>query len=271
MSVLQKTPLSLLRLVGGVRGVVPRRAPGRVAILTYHEIGIGLSVDLFRAQMGYLTERARVVDLATAIREAESPVPGLTCAITFDDGYESVYLHAYPEIRRLKFPATIYLTSGLIGRTGARVTERLGLHYPARMLSWKEVCEMAWNGILMGSHLSEHGDLSVLDHRAAMKQLCDARREIESKVGGNCVHFAYPYGRFTAESVSWVREAGHLSAATTLNRGLFPGEDPLRLPRIGIEDRYDFDDFVSLVSGDWDFIGRMQTMRRPALRRAVLG
>lgn len=266
MSLVKLTPVPVLRSLGRLARLLVKPAKSRVAILTYHEVGDGLSLELFQAQMDHLAHHARVVDLTTAIGCADSANEALTCAITFDDGYESVYTRAYPILRRLNFPATIYLNSGLIGDSGPRVMSLLGRDRPAHMLNWNQVREMADHSVTMGSHLSEHGDLSVIDRAEAIRQLSDARRDIKSRLGTECAHFAYPFGRLSAESVSWVREAGHLSAVTMVNRGVHPGDDPLRLPRIGIEDRYNFNDFVSLVRGDWDYIGALQTMRRPEIR-----
>ena len=51
-----------------------------------------------------------LVDLA----ERGEPVPPKSVVITFDDGYASVYEHAWPMLRQLEIPATIFLASGFI-------------------------------------------------------------------------------------------------------------------------------------------------------------
>jgi peptidoglycan/xylan/chitin deacetylase (PgdA/CDA1 family) len=60
--------------------------------------------------MTYLKKYYRVVPLSQMCRELEggSVVPP-TIVITFDDGYRDLYTHAYPVLRRLQIPATIYL------------------------------------------------------------------------------------------------------------------------------------------------------------------
>jgi peptidoglycan/xylan/chitin deacetylase (PgdA/CDA1 family) len=125
---------------------------------------------------------------------------------------------------------------------------------------------MQREGMRFGSHLSEHGDLSVLARSEAVAQLHRSRDEIEQRLGKSCTHFAYPFGRLTRQSVSWVREAGYSTAVTTVHRPLAPGDDLLRLPRMGVEERYTLRDFARVVGGDWDFIGLLQTLRRPAMR-----
>ncbi|MBV8147227.1 MAG: polysaccharide deacetylase family protein [Gammaproteobacteria bacterium] len=45
-------------------------------------------------------------------------------------------------------------------------------------------------------------------------------------------HFAYPFGRFGAETVELVRRAGYSSAVTVQPGAARGSDDPLRLPRI---------------------------------------
>ncbi|HDN74422.1 MAG TPA: polysaccharide deacetylase family protein, partial [Archaeoglobus sp.] len=53
-------------------------------------------------------------ELVQYIRQGK-PLPKRVVIITFDDGYRDIYLHAYPILRKYHIPATIFLTTGLIG------------------------------------------------------------------------------------------------------------------------------------------------------------
>jgi peptidoglycan/xylan/chitin deacetylase (PgdA/CDA1 family) len=235
----------------------------------YHDVGDGIPPELFKAQMEYLSRHTMVMPLEALLRIARSGSSrGTSCAITFDDGYEGVYRHALPSLRALGFPAMTYLSTGFIRdrNGGGRCVGQSGLCEGRPLLSWRQVREMEREGMRFGSHLSEHGDLSVLGRCEAVVQLLRSRDEIEQRLGKSCTHFAYPFGRLTMQSVSWVREAGYRTAVTTVHRPLAPDDDMLRLPRMGIEERYTLRDFVRVVVGDWDFIGQLQTLRRPAMR-----
>jgi peptidoglycan/xylan/chitin deacetylase (PgdA/CDA1 family) len=271
MELIRSTPLAVLR--GGariwraLRGFTSTPGASRCLILMYHDIGDGIPAELFRKQMDYLSRAATVMPFNTLLERARSRTArGISCAITFDDGYEGVYRVAFPCLLEHNFPALVYLSTGLIHESVSVADPSFGLIAGRRLLSWRHVGEMDRHGMGFGSHLSEHGDLSVLARPAAMNQLCRSREELAARLGKPGEHFAYPFGRLSAQSVNWVCEAGYRTAVTTVHRAVAGDDDPLRLPRVGIEDRYSLADFESVVRGDLDFIGLLQDLRRPTLR-----
>lgn len=98
-------------------------SPGMLAVLTYHrvdEIGARpyLSPSLlsatpasFAAQMEYLARHYRVVavqDVLAALRE-EATLPLRAVLITFDDAYVDFAEHAWPVLRRMGLPVTVFV------------------------------------------------------------------------------------------------------------------------------------------------------------------
>jgi peptidoglycan/xylan/chitin deacetylase (PgdA/CDA1 family) len=257
------------RLAHAVRGLASRRSRGRGLILTYHDVGCGISSDLFKQQMDYLRRHAHVMALEALLKSVRSGIArGIACAITFDDGYEGVYLNAFPSLQECGFPAMVYLATDFIRNVDAPAPcpGGYGLAEGRPLLSWRQVREMACAGVRFGSHLCDHRNLASLGHGEATAQLCRSRDEIAARLGKPCEHFAYPFGRLSLQSVNWVRDAGYQTAVTTVHRPLAPGDDHLRLPRMEIEKRYSLQDFASMLCGDWDFIGLLQILRRPRLR-----
>jgi peptidoglycan/xylan/chitin deacetylase (PgdA/CDA1 family) len=84
--------------------------------------------DSFHCQMAYLKRHCRVVPLGEVHKWLEAREPAV--ALTFDDGFESVYTTAYPILQDLGMPATIFLVTGLIGSDETvwfcRLNEALG-------------------------------------------------------------------------------------------------------------------------------------------------
>ena len=70
----------------------------------------------FRRQMSHLARDYNVLALDEIVRrlDAGEPLPPRATAITFDDGYEDNYTEAFPVLRSLGLPATIFVTTGPI-------------------------------------------------------------------------------------------------------------------------------------------------------------
>lgn len=78
--------------------------------------GNQVDVRLFREQLRFLQRHYEVVPLEEIVRRIRSgrEIRGLS-AITFDDGYYSVYENAAPVLAELALPATIFLIADLVG------------------------------------------------------------------------------------------------------------------------------------------------------------
>jgi peptidoglycan/xylan/chitin deacetylase (PgdA/CDA1 family) len=123
-------------LVGAGTARIFRHANrGRLAVLMYHGLhageadavmnfdGLHLHVARFERQMRYLARHYRVVPLEES---AEPGAPGRV-VLTFDDGYASVYRHAFPVLDRLGLPATVFVATDFVGGGGLMWWDRLRL------------------------------------------------------------------------------------------------------------------------------------------------
>ncbi len=107
-----------------------RHHANQVMILGYHQVvadianaerdsipGMAISTHTFRRQMEFLRERYEVLSLteAGAVLRDEASTVRPAVVLTFDDGYRSVYDQAWPVLRELGLPATVFLNPGCIG------------------------------------------------------------------------------------------------------------------------------------------------------------
>ena len=238
-------------------------------VLTYHSIGpspLAVSESNFRQHMEWLNSNGAIIPLDDLVTGKWPTCPsGLACAITFDDGYASVYRFAYPILAELNIPATVYLVAGAIHQDSPQSSNQFNGLYPDEdMLLWPEVRELHSHSIRMGSHLLHHQDLTSIDDAAADTELRESKKKIEDQTGSECSSFCFPWGKNNAAAVEAVRRAGYSNSVTTIQGrwGKNDAIDRYRIPRADIRRDYTLEDFKAVVRGDWDYLGHIQRIRR---------
>lgn len=104
---------------------------------------ISASSAQFRWQMRYIKRHFTPITFATLIDATEGRVkmPKRPIIVTFDDGFEDNYTHAFPILQELGVPATIFVSTGYIGQEDTFWWDRLAYiinHIPPCTLSIPE-------------------------------------------------------------------------------------------------------------------------------------
>ena len=206
-------------------------------ILTFHALEDQSSVlsfppDTFRRAMARLHAGGfRALGLREVLERLRrrDPFPPRAFALTFDDGYRSVYAEAFPVLARYGMPATVFLTPG-DGPRGAPL-ERLTSLQGRTMLSWDEIREMQRAGIAFGAHTLTHPDLTRLPADAVEHEICASKSRIAEALGTEVDLFAYPYGRHDTRCRAIVSR--NFSGACSDRLGLVTARsDAFALPRV---------------------------------------
>lgn len=102
----------------------------RTIMMMYHQVfpfkddllttcwGSIVPPEAFERQIQYLTRNYEILSfsqLSSLLKKGDS-LPRKSAVITFDDGYQNNFLYAYPILRRYDVPATIFITTGYVGR-----------------------------------------------------------------------------------------------------------------------------------------------------------
>lgn len=223
-----------------------------IPILMYHQVdqpgprgsplrGLVVSPAMFAQQMATLRVLGfRGLSLTQLEPYLDGRERGRVVGITFDDGYLNNLEHALPVLARNGFTATCYVVANAIGMSNVwdaplGVTQ-VPLMNHAQIESWIDA------GQEIGSHGLDHVDLSTLDSAEQRLQIDRSRQELESRFprAGAVQHFCYPFGRFTAETVALVAQAGYRTATTTdrgriqLSGDALTARARLQLPRVRI-------------------------------------
>jgi peptidoglycan/xylan/chitin deacetylase (PgdA/CDA1 family) len=179
------------------------REPG-LFVLIYHRVGAGAGLELdlpsetFHRQMRWLRDHADVVPLEAGLGRidgGERPGRDLV-AITFDDGYRDVHSRAWPALRDLGLPATLFLATGFLEGSAPAPLSRAGSprgEEPAP-LRWDQVEEMVGSGLVtVGSHSHTHPDFDGISPGQAEDELGTAGEVLARRLGAEGVAtFAYP-------------------------------------------------------------------------------
>jgi len=271
--------LAAIRALGRL-GTVPQtilgsRAAEPLGIITYHRVVdplLGVPAPMhnvaprrLEAQVAGLMRRGwsvwplkRVLDAAAA----GETIPRRTLVITFDDGFASVYDHAYPALARLKAPFTVFVNTGYLDGGDPFPFDLWGVDHRGRVpaatyrpLTSDQCLEMASSGLVeLGAHTHTHEDFRGRGE-AFRRDLETNVEQLKSRFGVSDPPFAFPYGStrlgFTSDNLQAVaREVGVTCALTAMRALVDPASDPYSWGRFNV---FSWDTSATLAAklGGW--------------------
>lgn len=202
-----------------------------VPVIMYHRIdensatsSLSVSPQSFERQMNFLKKHkynvVPVTEVARILREKRS-IPPKTIAITFDDGYEDNYRNAYPVLKKLDLPATIFVVTDWIGKEGYMTWEQLG-----------EVVQKS--KITIGSHTVTHPHLPSLSDGEIGGELVSSKNLLEQGLGEKVNMLSYPGGGFDKNVIARAVVHNYQGAVATNPGRSYRNDDPYAIKRIRI-------------------------------------
>src|SRR5271169_6299033 len=209
-------------------------------ILTYHSISEGnsplqIAPSLFAEQMEWLHANVHVAPLAEVVSAltGHQPLPERTVVLTFDDGFADFYSSAASVLRKLKLPATLFVLTGLCGKTSDWSGQDTAGISRRPLLDWPQIAELAHQGFEFGAHSVSHPALPDLPPEKAIREIADSKAELQECTGQAVDFFAYPFGRWSPAVRAVVQE--HYRGACSTGAGVVqPDADPFALPRVDV-------------------------------------
>lgn len=239
--------------------LVPCTPRETVGILLYHRIspviegvlepGLNVTPTTFRAQLQGLLdsghEFCKLQDILDCVAR-ESSIPEKATIVTFDDGYENVYLNAFPILQELEIPATIFLNTAYLGTEAPFPFDPWGVAFSDRVpreayrpLTLDQCREMLDTGLVeLGAHTHTHDDF-----RGRPDSLADDLREnlriLRDSLALDQITFAFPHGRVAmgyagGEMTETARQVGVRCALTTECDKNLTNDDPFNWGRCNV-------------------------------------
>lgn len=204
--------------------IKPTTLPSKVSIpvYNYHSVTIDpgnivvISPAKLEEQMAYLhdhdytpvslTTFVRLIEGEGSLAAHEKPV-----LLTFDDGYVDNYENALPILAKYSFPATLFISPGMIGQDG--------------YLNWEQVKKLNDAGWDIQPHGMTHPHLPQLSEEQQTYEILEARKQIEEKLGTKADVFCYPYGENNKTTLKILKEHG-FRYAFTIDQGFATNKQP---------------------------------------------
>ncbi len=159
----------------------------------------------------------------------ELPCRGPWVVITFDDGYRDNYTLAYPLLKRLGVPFTIYITTALIDN------QMEAWWYPGRSLgmSREELSALAAEPLCtLGAHTVSHVKLDTLSREEQRTEIEQSKTQLEAIIGREVKHFSFPHGAHNQDTLDICHSLGFITSVKSWGGSLRRGEWSNPLPRI---------------------------------------
>jgi len=176
-------------------------------IFCFHSISndgwlFSMTKENFELLIRRLLKLGEIVGLDELLRKVEEK-KGRRFAITFDDGYESVYTKAYPVLKKYKLSACVFLV-GLPDRKGS-----FGLIKGRKLLNLKQIRKLKNSGWEFGYHTRTHKDLRFMDSKKLNDEIEKGKKLLEKSLGFKIKYFAYPFGLFNKRVEKIVAKANY--------------------------------------------------------------
>lgn len=152
-------------------------------------------------------------------------------ALTFDDGMACLPEVAAPVLSRHAAPATLFLTTGYVGRTNRWPSQ--AAEAPAMpLMDWDGVRSLSAAGWSIQAHTVSHPDLRQSSDADLTRELADPIEAIADGVGIRPTQFAYPYGYLDARVAAATTRHYKLAVTTTFSTLTDASRNPHRVPRL---------------------------------------
>ena len=198
---------------------VPEKKDVKVPILLYHHItdepfSNGNEISLispydFRLHMTAIKVNFTPISLRqyydyVTCTDGSVTLPDDPIIVTFDDGYLSNYEIAYPILKELEIPATIFVVTDTMGAVAGEGQVNYS-HF-----TWEQAKEMEDSGLIeIQSHTASHAALGEVSETDLVTELRKSKYEIEKNLGRECDMIAFPYGSYTEAVVAASHAAGY--------------------------------------------------------------
>ena len=206
-----------------------------VSVLMYHRFGEGkypstsIKLTQFLKHINELLKsQYNIIDIEDGLNAIQNIklIKDRSVIITVDDAYLSVFLHAWPILKKHNIPFTLFVSTDVIDN-----------NIPGYM-SWEQIRILRDNGVTIGSQTKSHPHMYKLTKEQIVYELSKSNERFVQEIGSKPKVFAYPYGEYNLDVLNEVKKHG-FKAAFGQHSGIAHKSLGLyELPRFAMNENY---------------------------------
>jgi len=211
------------------------QANSSAVIFMYHRFGedkypsTSIKLEQFEAHLAELKSGGyTVMALPKIIKalEAGTALPDKTIALTIDDAYLSVYEVAWPKLKELGFPFTLFVATDPVDQ---------GIK---GYMSWSQIRELSLSGVTIGSQTASHLHMADADPLTNQRELEKSNARFKKELGARPKLIAYPYGEASQSVEDLVQKSGFIAGFGQHSGVASKEPDMYYLPRFTLNENY---------------------------------
>lgn len=179
-------------------------------------------------------------------------IKGKEVLVTFDDGEENNFRHAFPVLKQLGIRAYFLVAVNLVGTKG--------------YMDWEQLCELRDADMVVGSHGLNHRILTGLKKNEIEKELMESKDVLEHHLTINVKALSIPRGFWNKEIMAVAEEAGYEKVFVS---GSYP-DSKGGIARIPVRPTWDKKRFEMALKGEVPFNEKV-TGGCKSLTKQILG
>ncbi len=206
----------------------------RIPILMYHSIindhNKSVSINSFEKQMLFMKKMGYQT---INFNELNNSNNNKKFIITFDDGYENVFLNAFPLLKKLGFKATCFIVTNKIGLYNEWDVNKVS-YKKMKLMNFDQINEWLLSGFDVGSHSMDHLDLTKINNENKFQQIVYSKNFFKEIFNVEIKSFSYPYGSYDDELCNLVKKYYNFAVTTRRSRFTINKFNNELLPRVPI-------------------------------------
>jgi GT2 family glycosyltransferase/peptidoglycan/xylan/chitin deacetylase (PgdA/CDA1 family) len=189
---------------------VVRRKP--VVLTIYYHSVPDSQLAQFEKQIEFLAGHCRVV-APSQIKSTPAETNRTVIAITFDDGFISVFRNALPVLKKHGLPSAIFVPSGYISKKSG--WQMYGEGDEENVMTGEQIKAASLMDCEILSHTVTHSMLTSLSSETLREEFVRSRQDLERILGRDINIVCYPYGAYNSRVCDAAKDAGYRLGFTT--------------------------------------------------------